>query len=136
MSDCIFCKIVNGEIPCAKVYEDENILAFLDIAPISKGHTLVIPKKHYNNLFEVPEDLGTAFIYALKKVGQGIMKATGATGINVVMNNFASAGQVVPHAHWHLIPRIEGDKLLRIKQGKYDSNEEMQQLAEKINNSL
>ncbi len=136
MSDCIFCKIIDGEIPCAKVYEDEDILAFLDIAPISKGHTLVIPTKHYNNLFEIPEELGAKLIFAFKKVGQGIMKATGATGINVVMNNFASAGQVVPHAHWHLIPRIEGDNLFKITQGKYDSNDEMQKLADKINKCL
>lgn len=136
MSECIFCKIVNGEIPCAKVYEDDKILAFLDIAPISKGHTLVIPKKHHNNLFEVPEDLGEDFLKALKKVGKAIMEATGATGINVVMNNFASAGQVVPHAHWHLVPRIEGDRLFRFSQGKYDSQEEMQNLAESIYNCV
>ncbi|GAB6162385.1 HIT family protein [Desulfothermus naphthae] len=130
--ECIFCKIVRGEIPCAEVYSDDNILAFLDIAPISKGHTLVIPKDHYENLFDMPEELGNHFLKVMKILGLAIMKTTGATGINVVMNNYSSAGQVVPHAHWHLVPRIEGDGLFRLKQNKYDSDEDMVTLATKI----
>ncbi len=134
--ECIFCKIVKGDIPCAEVYSDENILAFLDIAPISKGHTLIIPKKHYENLFDLPSVLGNDLISAMQKVGKAIMEATGATGINVVMNNYASAGQIVPHAHIHLIPRIEGDGLFKVVQGKYDSNEEMMEVAKNIKNKL
>jgi len=134
--ECIFCKIVRGEIPCAEVYSDDSILAFLDIGPISKGHTLVIPKKHYNNLFDMPDDMGNHLLKVMQKVGSAIMKATGATGINVVMNNYPSAGQVIPHAHWHLIPRIEGDGLFKVKQGKYDSNDEMLTLANKIKENI
>ncbi len=136
MSDCIFCKIVAGEIPCAQVYSTKKVLAFLDIAPISKGHTLVIPKEHYENLWEVPPALGEEILLALQKIGKAIMEATGATGINVVMNNHPSAGQVVPHAHWHLIPRIEGDGLLRVVQGQYDSQEEMKNMAEAIKRGI
>jgi len=134
--ECIFCKIVRGEIPCAEVYSDDNILAFLDIAPISKGHTLVIPKDHYENLFDMPEELGNHFLKVMKILGLAIMKTTGATGINVVMNNYSSAGQVVPHAHWHLVPRIEGDGLFRLKQNKYDSDEDMVTLASKIKKNI
>lgn len=134
--ECIFCKIVRGEIPCAEVYSDNNILAFLDIAPISKGHTLVIPKDHYENLFDMPEELGNHFLKVMKILGLAIMKTTGATGINVVMNNYSSAGQVVPHAHWHLVPRIEGDGLFRLKQNKYDSDEDMVTLATKIKKNI
>ncbi|WP_461832980.1 HIT family protein [Desulfothermus sp.] len=134
--ECIFCKIVRGEIPCAEVYSDDSILAFLDIAPISKGHTLVIPKEHYDNLFDMPDEVGNHLLKVMQKVGSAIMKATGATGINVVMNNYPSAGQVIPHAHWHLIPRIEGDGLFRVKQGKYDSNDEMLTLANKIKENV
>ncbi len=132
MSDCIFCKIVSGEIPCARVYSTDKVLAFLDIAPISKGHTLVIPREHYENLWEVPASLGEEILQALQKIGKAIMDATGATGINVVMNNHASAGQVVPHAHWHLIPRLEGDGLLKVVQKQYESEEEMKNIAEAI----
>jgi len=136
MNDCIFCKIVNGEIPCAEVYSDDKILAFLDIAPISRGHTLVIPKKHYENLWEVPVDLGNELIKVMQKVGRAVMKVTGAGGLNVVMNNYPAAGQVIPHAHWHLIPRFEGDGLFKIVQGKYDSNDEMMNLAKDIKNNV
>ena len=134
--ECIFCKIVRGEIRCAEVYSDDSILAFLDIAPISKGHTLIIPKEHYENLFDMPEELGNHFLKVMKIVGSAIMKTTGATGINVVMNNYSSAGQVVPHAHWHLVPRIEGDGLFRLKQNKYDSDEDMATLASKIKENI
>ncbi len=136
MDECIFCKIVKGDIPCAQVYADEKIIAFLDIAPISKGHTLIIPKVHYENLWEVPEDLGNDILRAMQKIGNGILKATGAQGLNVVMNNFPAAGQVIPHAHWHLIPRFKGDGLFKIVQGKYDSNDEIMALADKIKNNI
>ena len=136
MDECIFCKIVKGDIPCAQVYADEKIIAFLDIAPISKGHTLIIPKVHYENLWEVPEDLGNDILRAMQKIGNGILKATGAQGLNVVMNNFPAAGQVIPHAHWHLIPCFKGDGLFKIVQGKYDSNDEIMALADKIKNNI
>ena len=110
-TDCIFCKIVNGEIPCAKIHETETTLAFLDIAPVSPGHVLVIPKAHCPDLFELPDSLAASLLAAQKVVGRAVMAATGATGLNVQMNNGADAGQMVFHAHLHLIPRRAGDGL-------------------------
>ena len=136
MQECIFCKIVNGEIPCAKVYTGDSVLAFLDIAPISEGHTLIIPKTHYPTLWDLPQDLAAEMQRALQEVGTAVFQVTGATGLNVVMNNYQAAGQVVPHAHWHLIPRREGDGLLQAQQKEYDSQEAMQELAAKINSAL
>ncbi|BAH73719.1 HIT family protein [Solidesulfovibrio magneticus] len=110
-ADCIFCKIVKGEIPCAKLYEDELTLAFLDIAPVAPGHALVIPKAHHPDLFALPVELGAALLAAQQRVGRAVMAAMGATGLNVQQNNAQSAGQMVFHAHYHLIPRREGDGL-------------------------
>jgi histidine triad (HIT) family protein len=108
---CIFCRIVKGELPSARVYEDDLLLAFLDVNPISRGHTLVIPKGHYETLLDVPEDLGKAIIPLLSRLGRALMAATGAEGFNCLQNNFAAAGQIVFHSHWHVIPRMEGDGL-------------------------
>jgi len=135
-ADCIFCKIVAGEIPCAKIHESEHTIAFLDIAPVNKGHALVIPRKHYENLFELPAELGAALLADVKRVGAAIMKATGAHGLNLGMNNHEAAGQLVMHAHFHLIPRFDGDGLTLWGQKAYESQEEMQALAENIRNSL
>ncbi len=132
MDECIFCKIVKGEIPCAEVYSTDDIICFLDIAPASAGHTLVVPKKHYSNLWEIPEDLGKELLRVMKIVGEAVLKATNATGLNVLMNNHPSAGQVVPHAHIHLIPRHEQDGLLRLSQKEYESEEIMNKLVQKI----
>ncbi len=111
MDDCIFCKIVNGEIPAVKLYEDENVLSFLDIAPASKGHALVITKKHYSTLLDVPhEELGD-LVKAVQKIGAAVMIAINAEGFNVLQSNHKAAGQVIPHVHFHIIPRKEGDNL-------------------------
>lgn len=131
-ADCIFCKIIRGEIPCAKVYETDDVLAFLDIAPVNKGHTLVIPKAHHTDIFELPASLGEQLTQAIKVVGASLRGTLGATGLNVGMNNGASAGQMVFHAHWHLIPRFDGDGLSMWPQKSYDSMDEMSQLARKI----
>ncbi len=132
MSDCVFCKIVKKEIPCALIYESENFISFLDIAPASEGHTLIVPKVHYKNLWDIPESLGTELLDLMKRIGDAILKATKATGLNVLMNNNSSAGQLVPHAHIHLIPRKEKDGLLKIDQKEYESKETMRNLAENI----
>ncbi len=108
---CIFCKIINGEIPCYKVYEDGNVLAFLDIKPLNPGHTLVVPKKHYENLEEINEEDLTALILAIKKIGRIIKEKLGVAGYNVSENNGSVAGQEVPHLHFHIIPRHENDGL-------------------------
>ncbi|MCF8105255.1 MAG: HIT family protein [Desulfohalobiaceae bacterium] len=136
MEDCIFCKIVKQEIPCADVYADDKILAFLDIGPIAVGHTLIIPRRHYPSLWEIPGDLAKDLLLAMQKVGRAMMEVTRATGMNVVMNNFGSAGQVVPHAHWHLIPRVEGDGLFQVAQKEYESREAMHDLARSMKQAL
>jgi histidine triad (HIT) family protein len=112
--DCLFCKIVEGSIPSNKVYETDNILAFLDITPVNEGHTLVIPKTHYENLFEIPDETLSTIALELKHLGSAVQKATNAGGINIAMNNREAAGQIVPHAHFHIIPRYiaDGQKLM------------------------
>lgn len=134
--DCIFCKIIAGQIPAAKIYDRGGVYAFLDIAPVNKGHALVVPKSHHETLFDLPEDLGREILVALKVVGQAVMAATGASGLNVGMNNFESAGQLVHHAHFHLIPRHAGDGLTLWTQHAYESVEDMQKLAQAIRSAI
>jgi len=109
MEDCIFCKIVKGEIPSYKLFENEHVLAFLDIMPASEGHSLVIPKKHFENLMDVPEKELEETMKIVQKVAKAVMKATHAEGFNVIQSNYRAAGQVVPHLHFHIIPRNEDD---------------------------
>ena len=132
MSNCIFCRIASGEIPCAKVYEDEYVLAFLDLAPVHPGHTLVIPKMHYKDMLEVPAELGTAVFAAIQKVAAAVLEATGAQGFNVMQNNRLAAGQTVFHIHWHIIPRFEDDGLKMWEQGSYPDMDTMQAMAAKV----
>lgn len=136
MQDCIFCRIIRGELPSERVYETNDVLGFLDIAPIAKGHVLIVPKEHYATLWDVPDDQGKKLHEAWRLVGQAVLEATQASGLNVVMNNYASAGQVVFHAHWHLIPRFDGDGLLRVVQGEYESKDSMQAMAAGIRKRL
>src|SRR3989344_662416 len=117
--DCIFCKIVKGEIPSCKIYEDSDTLAFLDIAPVNPGHTLVIPKEHFENLYTLPDETLAGLILTAKKIAQAIKKGIGADGVNIGMNNEKSGGQVIFHAHLHIIPRIEGDGLKLWPQKSY-----------------
>lgn len=131
--NCLFCKILAGSIPSAKVYEDEHVLAFLDINPIAKGHTLVVPKAHYSTLLELPASGGQALLNAMKTVAKALQEETGCGGFNCIQNNFAPAGQMVFHSHWHIIPRFDNDGLPDWPGGKYGGNEEMQQLAGAIN---
>jgi len=129
---CIFCRIAKGDIPCAKVYEDSDVLAFLDLAPVHPGHVLVIPKAHYADLLAFPAELAPAVMAAMKKVAAAVMKATGATGVNVMQNNGLSAGQTMFHIHWHIIPRFEGDGLAMWDQGSYPNMEAMQAMAANV----
>ncbi len=122
--DCIFCKIISGELPSYKVYEDENVLAFLDIAPVHPGHTLVIPKKHYANLEEIPEELLCEVIKVVKKLGKKMKDGLGIEGYEAMENNDPVAGQIIPHLHFHIIPRCTDDGLLTSwPQGKYAEGE-------------
>ena len=109
MKDCIFCKIIKGEIGAHKVYEDKDTLAFLDINPVNIGHVLVIPKGHYANIFEIPEKDLLDVVRTVKKVSHAVKKGLKADGINITMNNEPAAGQVVFHLHIHIIPRNIND---------------------------
>jgi len=132
MDDCIFCKIIDGKIPAAKVYEDAKVISFLDIMPANKGHCLVIPKNHTQTLMEMSEDDLIAVIKAAKKIAKALSLSFGNGSFNIIMNNGKEAGQLVNHAHMHIIPRFQKDRL-RIKWShlKYEGNE-IQEYAEKI----
>ncbi len=132
MEDCIFCKIVQGKIPAAKIYEDSYVLSFLDIMPANKGHCLVVPKNHAQTMAEMDDKDLAATVLAVKKVAKALSLAFGNGSFNVVMNNGKEAGQIVNHAHMHLIPRFQKDRL-RIKWShlKYEDNE-IKEYAEKI----
>jgi len=123
---------VAGDIPCAKVFESESCLAFLDIAPVNAGHVLVLPKAHYPTLMDTPVELGSDLFQTLSLLGKAIMKATGADGLNLIQNNYEAAGQEVHHVHYHLIPRFSDDGLKLWPQSSYESPEEMGRLATKI----
>ncbi|MGI6006064.1 MAG: HIT family protein [Ruminococcus sp.] len=119
MSDCIFCKIACGEIPSATLYEDEQFRVILDLGPASKGHALILPKKHYANLYEIEDETVASAMVLAKKMATAMTKALGCSGFNVVQNNGASAGQTVFHFHIHLIPRYDNDNVgLSWKPGK------------------
>lgn len=107
--DCLFCKIAAREIPSEVVYEDDRTIAFLDIRPINKGHTLVIPKDHALNIYEIDDDRLCDVMKAAKRLAGIVKHATNAEGINIGMNNGQAAGQVVMHAHVHVIPRFADD---------------------------
>jgi histidine triad (HIT) family protein len=129
----IFEKIVAGEIPSHKVYEDNDTFAFLEIQPHSAGHTLVIPKKPYENIHELPEDIAQKLILSVQKVANAIKKATNADGIKLMMHNGKAAGQIVFHAHIHIIPRFENDQWPK----KYEySDGEAESVAEKIRQEI
>lgn len=108
-SDCIFCKIVSGEIPCVKLLEDEHALAFMDIGPLAEGHALIVPKKHYATLDEMPADEAGAMLRHLPALIAAVQKAVGCEGVNVLQNNGEAASQLVGHVHVHVIPRNDGD---------------------------
>ena len=108
MEDCIFCKIVKGDIPCFKVYEDDRVLAFEDVNPISEGHTLIIPKAHAENIWEISGEDLTAIHLASKKVADAIKEVLNPAGVAVLQLNGRGVNQVVMHYHLHLIPRVSG----------------------------
>ncbi len=109
MNDCIFCKIINGDVTSYKIFENENVFAFLDINPVNPGHTLVVPKKHAKDLFEVDEQSYLEVQRVVRGLAPKIKEALGACGVNIMQNNLPCAGQVVEHLHVHIIPRFEND---------------------------
>ncbi len=125
--NCIFCKIANGEIPAATLYEDDDFRVILDLNPASKGHALVLPKEHAANAFELGDELaGKAFVTA-KKIGSKLCSGLGCAGLNILQNNGSAAGQTVFHFHMHIIPRYENDSVgLSWKPGKLSEEDKKQ----------
>ncbi|RIW35358.1 HIT family protein [Bacillus salacetis] len=139
MSDCIFCKIIEGEIPSSKVYEDEHVLAFLDISQVTKGHTLVIPKVHKENVYELTEDIASKVFSAVPKITNAIKEEYHPIGLNLLNNNGEDAGQSVFHFHLHIIPRYgTGDGFGAVWKTHTDqySPEDLKEIAEGISQHL
>ncbi len=134
MDDCIFCKIVKGDIPAYKVYEDERVYVFLDINPLSKGHTLVLPKEHYVNILDVPTDLYGYMNEVVKKVAQKIQDEYEPEGILINQNNGRKAGQEIDHIHIHVKPIYDDTKVFREgNHRKQLSEDEMKEIQEDLN---
>ncbi len=131
MPDCIFCKIVSGEIPANKIYEDNELLAFLDIKPVNPGHTLVITKKHFTDFMQTPEGLLCQMTNLAKKIGQKIINSGLGQGINITNNIKPAAGQAVDHVHMHVIPRLEGDGY-ELWHGREYAPGEVEKVVEKL----
>ena len=136
MTDCLFCKIINGDIPSTKVYEDDYCYAFMDIMPLSKGHTLLIPKTNVANIFEMTEDIAKNLYAAAPKVANAIKAAFNPAGMNTLNNNGAAAGQTVFHYHLHFIPRYDDEGLQMTWETKQYPLEELKILAEAIKEQL
>ena len=128
----VFCKIVNGDIPCYKVYEDDDVLAFLDISQVTKGHTLVIPKKHYDNFLAVPKELMHRVMDVAQRIGQVQIKFLNAKGVNILTNCYEAAGQTVNHFHVHVIPRYEGKEGFEIEMKANEGDLNLPALAEQL----
>ena len=111
MEDCVFCKISLGEIPSEKIYENEEFFSIPDANPVAEGHSLVISKKHFETSLDIPNELGPKLLDCIKETANKLMKKYDSSVFNVVNNNFKSAGQIVPHAHFHIIPRKKGEKI-------------------------
>lgn len=136
-NDCVFCKIVAGRIPSIRVYEDADTLAFLDINPVTKGHTLVIPRRHYNPLSETPPEILQKVILTVRKIARAQNAGLKADAINVTQANGALAGQTVPHIHFHIIPRYATDTApLNWHPGTYQSEDEPKRIALQIHAAI
>ena len=134
MSDeCLFCKIIRGEIPSYALYEDDEIFVFLDIFPVSKGHCLLIPKKHFIALHDIPEK-DMVFLSKLPEISSKMKKVTKATGINILQSNGKDAGQVIEHVHFHIIPRFPEDGLIKFPPQSDLDEEVAKELVEKFKN--
>ncbi len=135
MSECLFCKIVKGELPSSKIYEDEDTLAFLDLFPVNKGHSLVISKEHYETIFDVPAESLAKISSVMKNVADAVKKGVNADGISIAQSNGKDAGQVISHIHFHIMPRFKDDGLKLWPQGKYEEGE-MDKFKEDISKFL
>lgn len=133
--DCLFCKIAKKEIPASIIYEDKDFIAFLDISPVNKGHTLIMPKKHYPTFLDLPKKESSSINPLCQRIAASILKATKADGFNLILNNSPAAGQSVHHVHFHIIPRYSNDGHRHWPGSKYPSGEQ-EVIAAKIKSSL
>ncbi|MGN0480733.1 MAG: HIT family protein [Lachnospiraceae bacterium] len=130
--DCIFCKLANGDIPTNALYEDDNVKVIFDLSPASKGHVLILPKEHYDNIFDMTKEAGEKVFATAVKLAPALKRATGCEGMNIVQNNGEIAGQTVFHFHMHMIPRYTGDTVsVGWKPGELDK-EAAQQIIDDI----
>ena len=133
MNNCIFCKIANKEIPATVVYEDDDVLVFMDVGPIIKGHALVISKQHFDPVTETPDEILAKLHLTAKRVARAQLNGLGADGVNIMQNNGTASGQEVSHIHLHVIPRFDNDgHHWNWNTKKYENLEEMAELAEKM----
>lgn len=140
MDNCIFCKIINGDIPSTKIYEDDNVVAFLDISQVTKGHTLLVPKYHVSNVYDLSEEQISTINRHIPRLARTIKETFGAKGINILNNNGEEAGQTVFHYHVHIIPRYgnehEGFKLMMANNMDKYSKEDLEKIADIIKSKL
>jgi len=131
--DCIFCKLANGEIPSATIYEDEDFRVILDLAPATKGHALILPKEHYDNLYELDDEVVKKVLVLAKKMATKMTEKLGCDGFNILQNNGTSAGQTVFHYHMHLIPRYGEDNAIIAWEPLEMTPDKAKEIAEIIN---
>ena len=134
--NCVFCKIVRKEAPAGIVYEDAQTMAFMDIRPVSEGHMLIIPKQHFEDVFDTPEEI-VAYVHRItKRIAAAVKEATGAEGISIVQQNGKAAGQDIFHLHVHIIPRFEGRETTRFSRASIASRESLEEGAARIRQHL
>jgi len=133
---CIFCKIIKGDIPCAKIFENGKVFAFLDIAPANKGHALIVTKNHYETLLDIPDEELNDLMLGAKKIARAMSSALASEGYNLLMNNRKVAGQLVFHAHLHIIPRFTNDRISLNWDHKKYKDKEIDEFKEKIKSFL
>jgi histidine triad (HIT) family protein len=132
IKDCVFCKIVAGQIPCDKVYEDDQVLVFLDIAPITLGHSLIVPKEHHTSVTTLPPATAGRLMEVAPRIGSALMRATDAGGFNLILANGTVAGQVVPHTHLHVVPRhVDDGVIMPVSHASYPSPERKAEILAK-----
>ena len=132
----IFCKIVDGEIPCYKLYEDDDVLAFLDISQVTKGHALVISKRHFDNFLATPQEIMHKVMDVAQRIGQVDIKLLGAKGVNILSNCYPAAGQSVMHFHVHVIPRYEEGEGIEITMKNNSEGLNLPAIADSIKENL
>ncbi|MCX8151010.1 MAG: HIT family protein [Candidatus Bathyarchaeota archaeon] len=135
-NNCIFCQIVQKKLPSSNVYEDDKVLAFMDIRPVNEGHTLVIPKQHYEGILDIPEELNAYVNKIVKRIAVAVQKATHADGLSIIQQNGKAANQDIFHLHVHIIPKFEGRNTPRFRDLSEVRREQLDQITSKIKSYL